>query len=925
MPDNSDTPNTPDTHDHLSHDDISPISIEAELKQSYLDYAMSVIVSRALPDVRDGLKPVHRRVLFAMKELGNDSNKPHKKSARVVGDVIGKYHPHGDGPVYGSVVRMAQPFSMRYVLVDGQGNFGSIDGDSPAAMRYTEVRMSHLAHELLRDLDKKTVNFHPNYDGSEQIPEVLPTRVPNLLVNGSSGIAVGMATNIPPHRLSEVIDACIQVIDNPEVSIDDLMQVLPGPDFPTKAIISGRAGIIQAYKTGRGRIYVKSRAEIEEKDGGREKIVITEIPYQVNKARLIEKIAELVKHKKIEGISELRDESDKDGLRIVIDVRRGENSEVLLNNLYSQTQLQVVFGINMVALVNNQPRTLNLKEVLNAFIKHRQEVVTRRTLFDLAKARARCHLLEGLGIALNNIDEVIVLIKAAQTSAQAKDALLQKKWKLGTVKQFLEKIDTDLDDIRPHDLPSIYGAVENEYRFSPQQVDAILDLKLHRLTGLEQNKIFDEYQEIIEKIKELLSILGSFEKLMQVIRDELIHIKETYKDERQTEITASQHDLTVEDLINEEEMVVTLSSTGYIKSQPLTDYQSQHRGGRGKRATSVKEEDYISNLLIANTHTNLLCFSSTGKVYWLKVYQLPQAGRNSRGRPINNLLQLDENENISAMLSVKSFDESESENISYIFMATRAGTVKKTPLEAFSRPRQGGIRAIELEGEDELIGVAITNGEQDIMMFSNSGKAIRFTESQVRAMGRTAKGVRGMRLKENQYIISLMIVNEDNAQILLATEKGYGKRTAVSDFRRIGRGGQGVQAIVTEGRNGQAVSASAISEKDEFMLITSGGVMVRTHASEVSCLSRYAQGVRLINLDKGSVLVCAEQIKEIVDDEDNKEDDTVNSDENNSESEDALSKYDQEEDKGDYKGDDKGDEDGDDDGNEGGDSRGEDA
>lgn len=864
--DNQDTPQTPDTISNNISQDISPISIESELKQSYLDYAMSVIVSRALPDVRDGLKPVHRRVLFAMKELGNDSNKPHKKSARVVGDVIGKYHPHGDGPVYGSVVRMAQPFSMRYVLVDGQGNFGSIDGDSPAAMRYTEVRMSHLAHELLRDLDKKTVDFHPNYDGSEQIPEVLPTRVPNLLVNGSSGIAVGMATNIPPHRLSEVIDASIKVIDNPEVTIDELMEVLPGPDFPTKAIINGRAGIIQAYRTGRGRIYIKSRAEIQE-SAGREKIVVTEIPYQVNKARLIEKIADLVRHKKIDGISELRDESDKDGLRIVIDVRRGENAEVLLNNLYSQTQLQVVFGINMVALVKNQPRTLNLKSVLEAFVHHRQEVVTRRTLFDLAKARARCHLLEGLGIALNNIDEVIVLIKAAQTSAQAKDALLQRKWKLGNVQGFLKKIEADLDDIRPQDLPSIYGAVDGEYRFSIQQVDAILDLKLHRLTGLEQNKIFDEYQEIIEKIKELLSILGSFEKLMQVIREELIHIKETYKDERQTEITASQHDLTVEDLITEEDMVVTLSNTGYVKSQPLTDYQSQHRGGRGKRATSVKEEDYISNLLIASTHTNLLCFSSIGKVYWLKVYQLPQAGRNSRGRPINNLLKLDENETISAMLTVKSFEDAEAENINYIFMATKSGTVKKTPLVAFSRPRQGGIRAIELEEKDELIGVALTSGEQDIMMFSNSGKAIRFAEEDVRAMGRTAKGVRGMRLKESQYIISLMIVESDDAEVLLATEKGYGKRTSVSDFRKIGRGGQGVQAIITSGRNGQAVSASAISSKDEFMLITSGGVMVRTPASEVSCLSRYAQGVRLINLDAGSSLVCAEQIKEIMQDD----------------------------------------------------------
>ena len=870
MPDTPDFPNTPEAPAPSLSDNVSPISIEDELKQSYLDYAMSVIVSRALPDVRDGLKPVHRRVLFAMKELGNDSNKPHKKSARVVGDVIGKYHPHGDGPVYGSVVRMAQPFSMRYVLVDGQGNFGSIDGDSPAAMRYTEVRMSHLAHELLKDLDKDTVDFHPNYDGTEQIPEVLPTRVPNLLVNGSSGIAVGMATNIPPHRLSEVIDACIKVVDNPSVTIDELMEVMPGPDFPTKGIINGKAGITSAYKTGRGRIYVRSKAEVEDRDNGRQRIVITELPYQVNKARLIEKIAELVKNKHIDGISELRDESDKDGLRVVIDVRRGENAEVLLNNLYTQTQLQVVFGINMVALVNNQPRTLNLKAVLDAFIGHRQTVVTRRTIFDLAKARARCHLLEGLGIALNNIDEMIALIKAAKTTAQAKDSLLQKNWNLGSVQQLLEKIEASASDIRPQDLPSIYGVVDKEYRLSPQQADAILELKLSKLTGLEQDKIFNEYVDIIDNIKELLSILASHEKLMQVIKDELIHIKDKYQDERQTQIVASQHDLTVEDLITEEDMVVTLSNTGYVKSQPLTDYQAQHRGGRGKKAAAVKEEDYIVNLLIANTHTNLLCFSSTGKIYWLKVYQLPQAGRASRGRPMNNLLTLDADEYISAMLSVKSFESADVAD-KFVFMATRSGTVKKTALELFSKPRQGGIRAVELEEGDELIGVDITDGSKDVMMFSNSGKAIRFAEDQVRAMGRTAKGVRGMRLKDNQHIISLMIVESDESEVLLATEKGYGKRTKTSDFRRIGRGGQGVQAIITSGRNGAAVSASPISYNDDLMLITSGGVMVRTSASEISCLSRYAQGVRLINLDTGAKLVRAEQVKEVVSEEGSQE------------------------------------------------------
>lgn len=835
--------------------EIIAVNLEDELKQSYLDYAMSVIVGRALPDARDGLKPVHRRVLFAMRELSNDFNKPYKKSARIVGDVIGKYHPHGDTAVYDTIVRMAQPFSLRYLLVDGQGNFGSVDGDSPAAMRYTEVRMSELAHALLEDLDKETVDFSPNYDETEMIPDVLPTRVPNLLINGSSGIAVGMATNIPPHNLNEVIDACLALIDDPELEVDDLLTYIPGPDFPTAGIIQGRAGIVNAYRTGRGSVVIRARTHIEtDERTGKDSIIVTELPYQVNKARLIEKIAELVKEKKIEGITELRDESDKDGMRIVIEVRKGEITDVLLNNLFIQTQMQSSFGINTVALLDGQPRILNLKEIISAFIKHRQEVVTRRTIFELKKARERAHLLEGLGIALNNIDEMIAIIKGSREPSVAKAALLAKTWNPGSVSGLLEKLGENI--ARPDGLSREFGLVSpKEYRLSEAQVEAILELRLQRLTGLEQDKIFAEYQELLAAIENYLKILADVILLMDVIRKELLEIKEKFGDARRTEITEGSGDLMMEDLIPKTDVVVTLSAEGYAKAQPLSDYEAQRRGGRGKSATSLKEEDYVEKLIVTNSHNHLLCFSDLGQVYWLKAYMLPQAGRNSRGRPINNLLPLEENEKITALLSVSEFDDQH-----FVFMATALGTVKKTALSAFSRPRTSGIRAVELDDGDKLIDAAITDGQREIMLFSDEGKAVRFNEADVRPMGRVSRGVRGIRLQEKQKVVSLIVVTNPAVDILTATEHGYGKRTPVSEYRLVGRGAQGVMSIQTTERNGNVVSAVAVVETDEIMLITSGGVLVRTRAAEISCIGRNTQGVRLINLGESEKLVSCEVV-----------------------------------------------------------------
>ena len=830
--------------------EVIQVNLEDELKRSYLDYAMSVIVGRALPDVRDGLKPVHRRVLFAMRELGNDFNKPYKKSARIVGDVIGKYHPHGDTAVYDTIVRMAQDFSMRYMLVDGQGNFGSVDGDSPAAMRYTEVRMSQLAHALLADLEKETVDFSPNYDETEMIPVVLPTRVPNLLVNGSSGIAVGMATNIPPHNLSEVIDACLALIETPVLSVDELAVYVHGPDFPTAGIIQGRAGIRSAYRTGRGSVVIRAKTHIEtDEKNGKDSIIVTELPYQVNKARLIEKIAELVKEKKIEGITELRDESDKDGMRMVIEVRRGEMTDVLLNNLFLHTQLQSSFGINMVALIDGQPRILNLKEILVAFIEHRQEVVTRRTIFELKKARERAHILEGLGIALNNIDAIIALIKASREPAVAREALLNKTWDPGAVLALLQKSDVHLT--RPEGLSLSFGLVnEQEYRLSEAQVEAILELRLQRLTGLEQDKIFKEYQDLLSVIQNYLDILGDVSLLMQVIKTELLEIKEQFGDARRTEITESSGDLAMEDLIPREAMAVTLSFEGYAKAQPVSLYEAQRRGGRGKAATSLKEEDSVEKLVLANSHDHLLCFSNKGQVFLLKVYELPQAGRNSRGRPINNLLPLGENEKITALLPVTEFDDQH-----YIFMATAFGVVKKTVLSAFSRRRQAGIRAVDLDEGDQLIDAAITDGAREIMLFSEGGKAVRFNEANVRSMGRVSRGVRGIRLQAKQRVVSLIVITDPSVDIMTATEHGYGKRTAVAEYRLVGRGAQGVMSIQTTERNGQVVSAVAVQDTDEVMLITNGGVLVRTRIAEISRIGRNTQGVRLINLGSGEKLV----------------------------------------------------------------------
>ncbi|HET8712003.1 MAG TPA: DNA gyrase subunit A [Spongiibacteraceae bacterium] len=879
--------------------EILPINIEDELKQSYLDYAMSVIVGRALPDVRDGLKPVHRRTLFAMSELGNDYNKSYKKSARIVGDVIGKYHPHGDSAVYDTIVRMAQPFSLRYTLVDGQGNFGSIDGDAPAAMRYTEIRMAKIAHELLADLDKETVDWVPNYDGAEQIPDVMPTKIPNLLVNGSTGIAVGMATNIPPHNLREVISGCLAVIDNPEVTIDELMTHIPGPDFPTAGIINGRAGIIEAYRTGRGRIYVRARATVEtDEKTNRESIIITEIPYQVNKARLIEKIAELVKEKKLEGISELRDESDKDGLRVVIEIKRGDMGEVVLNNLYAQTQMESVFGINMVALVDRQPKLLNLKDLLEAFIRHRREVVTRRTVYLLRKARERGHILEGLAVAIANIDPVIELIKASANTPEARDKLLAQAWEPGSVLAMLERAGASA--CRPDDLPAEMGYRDGRYYLSPEQVQAILDLRLQKLTGLEHEKLIEEYQEKLAEIAEYLSILADPEKLKAVIRGELEQVGRDFGDERRSEITTSQLDLSIEDLIAEEERVVTISHGGYAKTQPLADYQAQRRGGKGRSATGVKDEDYIEHLLVASSHATLLLFSSKGKVYWLRTFQIPVASRTSRGRPLINLLPLDEGERITAMLQIdlealqqsgdadEELDESASAVIegdlvetesaedsdadvvddeqdeptgAYIFMATAFGTVKKTPLVQFSRPRTSGLIALKLEEGDTLIAAAITDGAKEVMLFSDAGKVIRFKEKHVRTMGRGARGVRGMRLGEGQRLIS-MLIPEADAQILSASERGYGKRTPLADYPRRGRGGQGVIAMVINERNGKLIGAVQVQDGEEIMLISDQGTLVRTRVDEVSSSSRNTQGVTLIKLAKDETLVGLERVQE---------------------------------------------------------------
>ena len=931
--------------------EIIPVNLEDEMKQSYLDYAMSVIIGRALPDVRDGLKPVHRRVLYAMNVLGNDWNKPYKKSARVVGDVIGKYHPHGDTAVYDTIVRMAQPFSLRYMLIDGQGNFGSVDGDAPAAMRYTEVRMSKIAHELLADLDKETVDFVPNYDESESEPAVMPTRIPALLINGSSGIAVGMATNIPPHNLNEVVSACLAVCDNPELTIPELMQHIPGPDFPTAGFINGANGIYDAYSTGRGKIYLRARCHFEEfGEQGRQAIITTELPYQVNKATLQIKIADLVKEGKLEGISGIRDESDKDGMRLVIELKRGEVPEVVLNNLYKQTQLQTVFGLNMVAISNGRPYCMNLKDILVAFINHRREIVTRRTIYLLRKARERAHILEGLAVALSNIDEMIALIKASKTSAEAKEGLLAKTWDAGLVAALLNNADADRS--RPDGLPiefgilmppkfdrlQVYGNVTSgladgatyeqngylydplgnpiagqlKYRLTETQAQAILELRLHRLTGLEQDKLLAEYQQLLELIDGYLAILASDVRLMEVIKEELEQIKAEYSDKRRTEIMADYSNLSAEDLITEEDMVVTMSHEGYVKSQPLTDYKAQRRGGRGKSATATKEEDFIDKLIIANTHDTILCFSSAGKVYWLKVYELPVASRASRGKPFVNLLPLEQNEKINAMLTVREYSDDK-----FIFMATSAGTVKKTPLKEFERQRTTGKIAIDLHEGDTLVGVAVTDGQQNVMLFSSNGKAIRFSESDVRSMGRSAAGVRGITLKKDEKVISLIITkapkcsttvavtahnnviigglkvsftifeikfisySDSKSTVLNVTENGFGKRTEIEKFRLQSRGGQGVIAIQTSERNGQVVGTLLVNDTDEIMLITDGGILVRTRVAEISVVGRNAQGVTIIRLDKGEKVVGVDRLDGLAEEESEALDDAVADDSTN--------------------------------------------
>ncbi|NRA41864.1 MAG: DNA gyrase subunit A [Pseudomonadales bacterium] len=835
--------------------EVIPVNIEDELKQSYLDYAMSVIVGRALPDVRDGLKPVHRRVLFAMDVLSNDWNKAYKKSARVVGDVIGKYHPHGDTAVYDTIVRMAQPFSMRYMLVDGQGNFGSVDGDNAAAMRYTEIRMQKIAHEMLADLDKETTDWVPNYDGTEQIPEVLPTKIPALLVNGSAGIAVGMATNIPPHNLNEVLDGTLALLDNPHISIDELMEFIPGPDFPTAAIINGRAGIVQAYRTGRGRIYMRARATVEhDEKSSKDTIIITEIPYQLNKAKLIERIAELVKEKKIEGISELRDESDKDGMRVVIEIKRGESGEVVLNNLYAQTQLQSVFGINMVALVDGQPRLLNLKDCLEAFLRHRREVVTRRTVYLLRKARERGHILEGLAVAIANIDPVIALIKASNTTAEARENLLKQAWQPGDVTAMLERAGEGA--CRPESLGSEFGFRDGQYYLSAEQAQSILDMRLQKLTGLEHDKLINEYQEKLEQIADYLDILSSAERLINVIREELQEVKENFGDPRRTEISASQLDLTHEDLISEEDRVITISHGGYAKTQPLEDYRAQRRGGKGKSATAVKDEDFVEHLLIANTHDTLLCFTTEGKVYWIKPYQIPVASRQARGRPLVNLLPLDEGERITSFLVVDEYHDDK-----FIFFATRNGTVKKTPLTDFSRQRSVGLRAINLDEGDQLVGTAITSGADDITLVASSGKVNRFKESDVRSMGRTSRGVRGIKMAADCECIAL-IIPEQGGKLLTVSENGFGKRTAMEDFPTKGRATQGVIGMQCSDRNGQLVGATQVFDGDEIMMISNQGTLVRTRTDEISVLGRNTQGVRLIKVAESEQLIGVERIAE---------------------------------------------------------------
>jgi len=826
--------------------EIIPIALEDEMEQSYLSYAMSVIVGRALPDVRDGLKPVHRRVLYAMSVLSNDFNKPYKKSARIVGDVIGKYHPHGDTAVYDTIVRMAQPFSLRYMLVDGQGNFGSVDGDSPAAMRYTEIRMSKIAHQLLADLEKETVNFSENYDGSESEPNVLPTRIPNLLVNGSSGIAVGMATNIPPHNLTETVNACLAFIENPDIDVAGLMEHIPGPDFPTHGLINGTSGIREAYETGRGRVKIRSKTAIETDKSGKSQIIVNELPYQVNKAKLIERIAELVKEKKIEGITGLRDESDKDGMRIVIELRRGEVPEVIINNLFKQTSMQTVFGVNMVALIDGQPKLLNLRQVVEAFVKHRREVVTRRTIFELRKAREKAHILEGLAVALNNIDEMIELIKASPSPAVAKERMLEKAWAIGSVVDLLENVE--MKDVRPEDLPEGFGAEGATYKLSPTQAQAILEMRLHRLTGLEQDKIIEEYKGLILRIAEFLEILRNPDRLTEVVKEELLEVVENFGDARRTEIDYSYQDLDAEDLIAVEDRIVTLSQDGYIKTQPLSDYRAQKRGGRGKSATAMKEEDEVGQLFVASTHDMLLCFSNKGKLYWQKTWQLPLASRGSRGKPIVNVLPLEADEHITSVLPVNEFDER------VVFMATRNSIVKRVALKDFSRPRANGIIAVDLLDDDELVGTALTDGEQEIMLFSNIGKAIRFKESDVRVMGRTARGVRGMKLAGDAKVISMQVA-KPGTLILTATEHGFGKCTPVEDYSTINRGGQGVISIKTTDRNGPVVSSVSVSTEQEVVLITNKATLVRTRVAEISVVGRNTQGVKLINVGKGEQVV----------------------------------------------------------------------
>jgi DNA gyrase subunit A len=839
--------------------EILPVNLEDEMRQSYLDYAMSVIVGRALPDVRDGLKPVHRRILHAMRELGNEWNKVYKKSARVVGDVIGKYHPHGDTAVYDALVRMAQEFSMRYMLVDGQGNFGSVDGDSPAAMRYTEVRMARITSELLADIEKETVDFVPNYDGSESEPSVMPARFPNLLVNGSSGIAVGMATNIPPHNLTEIVNACLAVLDDGEVTLATLMQHVPGPDFPTAGIINGATEIATAYRTGRGRLSIRARTHFEDIDkvGGRQSIIVTELPYQVNKARLLERIADLVRNKEIDGISELRDESDKDGMRVAIELKRGEVAEVVLNNLFAQTPLETVFGINMVALIDGQPKLLGLKEMLEAFLRHRREIVTRRTIFDLAKARDRAHLLEGLAVALANIDAVIALIKSSPTPPQAKAALVARDWNSGVVPELLARAGSI--STRPQGLAAdlgVTGASGSAYKLSETQAQAILDMRLHRLTGLEQDKIVVEYQELLATIVDLTDILARPERLAQVVREELIAIREQYGDARRTEINRDHLDLSTEDLIEPQDVVVTLSHAGYAKSQPVTEYQTQRRGGRGKAATTVKDEDFVEKLFVAHTHDTILCFSNRGKVYWKRVFELPQAGRNSRGKPMVNLLPLEEGERINAVLPIKQFDDEH-----FVFMATSLGTVKKTPLSAFSRPRASGIIGLSLDTGDRLVGVALTDGHREVILSSSGGKSIRFNEEEVRPMGREATGVRGIKLGDGQELISLIVVRE--GLVLTASANGYGKLTPLEDFPQHGRGGQGVIALQTTERNGEMVAALQVNSEHELMMISSTGTLVRTPVAEISVVGRNTQGVRLIRLDEGERLIGIERIESL--------------------------------------------------------------